>query len=246
MRYAFIGDIQERPGIVETILAQSSFDHFVFVGDILDSFDYPPEVHIQALDQILNAVEDGYATLLYGNHELSYLREEFRCSGWNPTTARLFLAPGRLRRWERLAQAALWFPDAKLLCTHAGITRPLWEQYQLAPERLQDILDVTCADPTSWFYRAGVARGGSADWGGPLWCDWSTEFVPVPAIRQVVGHTRRTQTPNGFAPETQVQGLRYSPNGDVCVDCLTTIATVGQWDESLPDLFVEPYPIPIY
>lgn len=246
MIYGFVGDIQERPTLVPAILAQEHLDHIVFLGDVLDSMQYPPNVHIQALDQILDAVEAGRATLLYGNHELSYLVDHLRCSGWNAATSRQLCDPVRLARWEHCAQAALWLPDAALLATHAGVTRSLWERHCQSTARLAEELETACADLRSWFYNIGACRGGRSPVGGPLWCDWITEFEPVTAIRQIVGHTHRQGTPQGFSPETMVQGLRYSPNGDVCVDCLSdTSTTIGVWDDAYPTLFVEPYTVPV-
>ena len=38
--------------------------------------------------------------------------------------------------------------------------------------------------------------------GGLLWCDWHTDFIPVPGLNQVVGHTA------SFAQKAWKDGLR--------------------------------------
>ena len=78
--YNFIGDIHGKVWAVEAALALEG--HIVFVGDINDSFEYHSSEHGKCFDLILDAIEEGKATCLYGNHELSYMHDHMICSGY--------------------------------------------------------------------------------------------------------------------------------------------------------------------
>lgn len=59
-------------------------------------------------------------------------------------------------------------------------------------EQEAKVMNVLLTEGTAlpWL-RAGWARGGDCPVGGLTWLDWNREFVPIPGLNQIVGHTRR-------------------------------------------------------
>ena len=57
----------------------------------------------------------------------------------------------------------------------------------LVPEAMEAWRCLTAGKP-HWIWGVGRARGGSHPCGGLLWCDVH-EFVPIPGINQIFGHT---------------------------------------------------------
>lgn len=211
----FIGDLQQRLWLLPALLRRP--EQLVFLGDILDSYEYSDETHVRAMGTILSAVEAGRAKLLLGNHEASYLWSEQRSSGWSVGTDIL------MKRWwgryQQLVDTFLWYPDHRVLVTHAGLSRQWWLEKELHPETLQIDLNEYSHRIQSWYFAVGRTRGGRAEVGGPLWCDFYTEFTPVPGIRQVFGHCKpRSAEPKYFKQEIVGERLRRSANGDWCID----------------------------
>jgi len=185
----FVGDIHGDIDFVEFIDKEYLGWNKVFVGDYLDSFHWAPKHCVEAVKHILQMCERGDTRALLGNHELSYLFEGNRCSGWNQVTEMLVL-PIRSQMFKHL-EYYLWYPEHKILVTHGGITQRLWKDEELSTENVmakleewkrQDIRD-------SKFGWVGHARFGSRPYGGPFWCDYDTEFQPVHGITQIFGHS---------------------------------------------------------
>lgn len=56
----------------------------------------------------------------------------------------------------------------------------------------------------------GWARGGGQVYGGINWLDWENEFVPIPGINQLVGHTP--------SHEPRAKSTRSSGSSNICLD----------------------------
>lgn len=169
-----IGDLH---GQIE--IAQKALDSIypvIFLGDFLDSFTRTVEDQINTLQLVLNAVAGGNARALMGNHEMSYMRPESRCSGWNPITQSY--VTHLQNRMEMLLEDYIWCEG--FLLTHAGVSQRLLNA-------LETDLDTYLS--TGHFDQVGSLRGGRAPCGGLRWCDWR-EFEPVEGVNQIVGHTR--------------------------------------------------------
>lgn len=192
--YLFVGDIHGDDVCVEDALTFAKKGQYVpvFLGDLLDSFTCHVGRQIYCLDLVLDSVENGESILIAGNHEMSYLYPDFqRCSGYNPATAAHLMS--RRERLMNAMRSCVWFEEHRVLVTHAGVDSRVWETEiasRLSEHKgVSDILDEAMRDVGGWFYAVGRRRGGFAPVGGPLWCDWSSEFTPIPDVRQVVGHT---------------------------------------------------------
>lgn len=218
-----VGDLHGRIKTLEKII--SLRHQMLFLGDFLDSFTESSENQIEVVKTVLDLQEKGKAEFLLGNHELSYINSRvWRCSGWNDRTSRMMMQY-KDELWERgLSYVIL---GANIIVTHAGITLPLWNMLteSRVENNLQEKIDMVCrridgarSEPYSWLYQAGT-RGNGMHTPGPFWCDWKDEFEPVPEIVQVVGHTAVLGPAKHFQQEF-IEGLRRSPNGDWCIDCL--------------------------
>lgn len=230
MSILFIGDLQERPTVLPAL--EDRTEHLVFMGDIFDSYQFDSPAHVQALDTILAWVEQGKATLLMGNHEASYLWPRMRCSGFRAELA-VAMTERRLRYLE-LVQPFKFWPEQRVLATHAGLNSYIWDKLGLSLASLSDELLAAYKDLDSWFFWIGGSRGGVYPTGGPLWCDWYDEFIPIEGLTQVVGHSRtrlKSMTRNFRQHSTGARGgMRKSDNGDWCIDALADAPEVMRWD----------------
>lgn len=177
-----IGDIHGKLEIVKKVLDLPG--RKLFIGDILDSYDRKPNEQIECLERILS---DNDTDLMMGNYKASYIYgNQMRASGFNALTFTLIIP-----FLSRLQRKAIWhFPirEYGILITHAGISRCLTGD--LSQHEIFDMVDSWAFRPhESPFFQIGKARGGNYKTGGPLWCDWNTEFQPIQGLRQIVGHT---------------------------------------------------------
>ena len=185
----FIGDIHGDLNFVQFIDKQYSGWEKVFVGDFLDSYIFPPQTCVEALQHVLSMCERGDTRALLGNHELSYLFEGNRCGGWNSVTEILII---HLRsKMLKLLEYYLWYPEHKILVTHGGITQYLWRDANITLDNLIPTLEDWKKQDLrmSKFGWIGKSRGGIDPYGGPFWCDFDKDFKPVYGITQIFGHS---------------------------------------------------------
>ena len=203
MSTIIVGDLHGKIEIAREILEDRE-QAIVFVGDYLDSFDRSIHDQITLLDMILDAVENrDNVEALYGNHELSYLVPEMRCSGWNNAMHIAVHVPERLHRMDMLD----YYTEVDgYLITHAGVSS------EWLPKDIENVPKYLNSCTKDRLYEIGYARGGYSRCGGPLWCDYWQEFEPVPNLKQVFGHTR-------FRPPGKVPGI-WEEHGNYLIDCL--------------------------
>ena len=175
MKTLVIGDLHGRLEIAEAALETEH--NVVFMGDYLDSFDKTSLKCLQTLKVVTNAVksEPERVQALLGNHEMSYIKHEMRCSGYSEAIAR-GLWPGWYDTLKHFT-----FAEGFLL-THAGVSG--------------EMLDDTGTTLGEYLYSydhldIGHSRGGDRPTGGLLWCDWHDEFTTIQGVPQIVGHTER-------------------------------------------------------
>src|SRR3990167_1698352 len=201
MKYVFVGDIHGKVEQVERALEKEGKK--IFVGDFMDSFTRPNEDHRKCLTMILDAAEKDEAGVIYGNHELSYLNPHHKCSGWSiPGHTLMLELRGRIEKIFK--PHILLFPE--FLVTHAGLTKQIWDEFQLTHDNLEQKLSEWWLDNRTPVHWIGNYRGGFNDCGGTFWCDFNKEFRPIKGITQVFGHT-------------SVKGIRQVKNS-FCIDCL--------------------------
>jgi hypothetical protein len=202
MKYVFVGDIHGKVDKVEEALSREGKK--IFVGDFIDSFDHSVEDHKKCYDLVFDAIDKDEAQAILGNHELSYLRPtRHRCSGYESGRDYLMSHYGNmiLDRFEPYLLL-----NENVLVSHAGLTRSIWQEEQLTLELLPRVLEDWWPNLQSPMHFIGRARGGPDDVGGMFWCDFRYEFIAVPELMQIFGHTRG-------------RGIRQQENA-FCIDCL--------------------------
>ena len=197
-----VGDLHGQVEIAEKILTKTE-GHYnvIFLGDYLDSYNRSVEDQIECLKIVLDAVENqgNRVVALAGNHERSYLYAE-RCSGWNSITQ--FHVNHLKRKCDMFLREYFWMAD-DLLITHAGVSVdyvPPYVKNLTLREKVQKFLN---SDDR---FAVGRTRGGMEEVGGIYWCDYNFEFLPVPGLRQIFGHTRGNSI--------------REKDGNYCIDCL--------------------------
>lgn len=172
MKTLLVGDLHGQYMIAKIALEQGM--PVIFMGDYLDSFTVSVGTQIELLQLVLKAVEDGQAQALMGNHEMSYLVDRMRCSGYKPVTE------SHVMHMD-LSPLKSYIKAEGFLLTHAGVS-----------QRLLDHKGVTLDEylEAGSYNQIGRYRGGRDLVGGLYWCDWNQDFDPIPDQPQVVGHTR--------------------------------------------------------
>ena len=116
--------------------------------------------------------------------------------------------------WTKL-KMHYWIDD-KWLCTHAGFSNDFLKQQRTKKsDSVQQVLNFSKKDLekiddenyTHPFFQVGFSRGGSNIVGGPLWCDYG-EFVGIPGINQIFGHT-----PNHIVRHSKIKNFEH-----YCID----------------------------
>lgn len=196
MKTVFIGDIHGDIDLVLKVRRQYADWHKVFVGDILDSYVHSPSEQLMCVTVLLQMIEKENTTVLFGNHEISYLIEGQQCSGFNPTTYEYLreLSPKILNNFKLFYFDTTSIKDKKILVTHAGLSNAIWKKVAAPVDRIPDVLNYwwsiftygATVCPLEW---VGRTRGGLDTVGGPLWCHFPREFTDIDGVVQIFGHT---------------------------------------------------------
>ena len=176
-------------------LANDNNWQLVFIGDYMDSFSRSIDDQVQTVRVVRDAIGTGLAIGLLGNHELSYMYPFMRCGGYN--SVKQIYMNNFIADFNTMFKPYYWADG--FLISHAGVSLELLE--------LLEIDLATYLESVNHF-QIGYSRGGNVTTGGLYWCDWEYEFVPIPGISQVVGHTR------------QKGGVIAEKEGNYCIDVL--------------------------
>ncbi len=171
-------------------------DHYVFVGDYVDSYDLDDRTIRINLEEVIKFKKDNpqEVTLLIGNHDIHYMFfPHFQSTGFRPQM--LSVLRSLFNDNIGLFQAA--FTKGNYLFTHAGVSKSWLEDNVDTFEDINDLASklnsmLSHEKGRQLLALASVYRGGFAEFGGPFWCDFFKELLVNPAsnINQIVGHTR--------------------------------------------------------
>lgn len=212
-RVLFVGDVHGRDTWEKMVGdALSKFDHIVFLGDYVDSFDLQPFEIIENLKEILKLKKryKDRITLLLGNHDYAYVFGKDKISGYRGDAAIDYKQVFN-KNWD-LFDLAWGYTDKNdnyTLVTHAGLTKeyfnelsavsndrdfPLFEIFKdlnIENLKIHEFLNYF-KDQCSILWKVGAKRSmfGASGTGSILWCDKSELLDdPMPLIDQIVGHT---------------------------------------------------------
>lgn len=214
MKTFVVGDLHGQYEIAENVLKLVDDNtRVVFVGDYLDSFTRHSVDCVGTLNIVLEACKSNPNNVigLMGNHELSYLMGDMRCSGYNAATYAQILP---IRTDINKFFSEYYKISENTIVTHAGITG-LFDQSSIGNESAElKTIEMVLSEP-EFKYAIGYARGGGYPHGGIFWCDWYREFIPFQHVSQIVGHSA---TRTGIVKN----GNSYN------IDCLETVIEENQ------------------
>jgi len=215
-----IGDLHGNLPFLKRVLELYPDRLKIFIGDFVDSRLYSREDELECLTTVLTLIEMKKARALFGNHEWSYLEPAMRCSGYEQSFDQR-IGPFK-SRMRKLLEHFLWIPEHHVLVTHAGLSYTIWQECDITEENLPgklgewSLLPVQ-ETPAGWI---GMPRGGIDRVGGIYWCDWYSEFQPIPGVTQVLGHTSALSVQEQLLASEQ--GIRQRGN-NYNIDCLTRV-----------------------
>jgi len=212
MKILVIPDIHNKWFQAEEIINKEKPDKVVFLGDYFDDFDDTLEITEQTAEWLKKSLTNPDRIHLLGNHDLSYLNPEYKCSGYSE--GKLFVIKKVGVDLSKL-QHYCWVGD--WLCTHAGLSNEFFKEYNSSGFDVNNFLHQMTSDPQKRYklYAVSSNRGGTWPYAGPLWCDYD-EFVDIPNVKQIFGHT------NGELRQTE---------NHICID--TWLKYYGVYEDEL-------------
>jgi hypothetical protein len=209
MRTLIIPDIHNHTEHADHWLRSGKYDHVVFLGDYFDDFYDTPDDAAATARWLRDRMNSSADIFLLGNHDASYLFPDFpelECPGFTRQKSRVIHEIMKPVHWKRLQLAHF---EQGWLMSHAGfhpawINEPTVEKIMARCERAMDAAKRRVIDP---ILGAGEDRGGLQKFGGPLWMDFGN-FLPIPGIHQLVGHT----------PDSEVREKMTSDSRNYCID----------------------------
>jgi hypothetical protein len=123
---------------------------------------------------------------------------------------------------KELLEHFFWMKEQRILVTHAGLSLTVWRECGCTIENLAGKLTEWTLipiqeTPAGWI---GMPRGGIDPVGGIYWCDWYSEFEPVPGVSQILGHTSALSVQEQML--SSELGIREKEK-NYNLDCLTRI-----------------------
>lgn len=191
-----ISDVHTKIDRVEKIIKFEGPDQIVFLGDEFDDWNETPDDTRDTAAWYDWSVNQPNRVHVFGNHNISYVcgnRYAF-CSGWKQWKQMIYDDIIDSRTWRKVK----WFYIMDdWLVSHAGLTPNFLPKQNMNLQEIATFLEEESmaankclySNQIHWFYRAGVSRGGNAATGGLLWSDFNMDFVPIPGIKQLFGHT---------------------------------------------------------
>lgn len=251
MKLLVIPDIHENLVFLKYIITHedlNSFDHVVLLGDYFDPWGvaHPDADNLRKVAETLLGLKQHLGDrlhLLCGNHDLPYYalrpvcgknsgKPNFVIGQWLRNTtydrAAIINAIWDESFWKSLKGAALldgW------LFSHAGVHPEWWPKdvseplaaYNLFQERWHTAIDNIFVEAIDPIFDAGIARGGEAPYGGPLWLDWDQEFEDALGLPQIVGHTRGAklrQKGRSFCIDMEQSAYAILENGELKIQVM--------------------------
>ena len=202
----------------EEIIKKQNPDKIIFLGDYFDDFDDTVQDVINTAKWLKKSLKQENRIHLIGNHDLSYMTDNpnLKCTGYR--TDKHKVIKKQSIDWSKLLMH--YFIDDKWLCTHAGVSNDFLKQQRTKKtDLIQKVLnfskkDLENIDDENYihpFFQVGFSRGGSNVVGGPLWCGYD-EFVDVPGVNQIFGHTpdyvvrhRKTKNSEHYCIDTRLK-----------------------------------------
>ena len=232
--------------LVQKIVDHEKADKVVYLGDWFDEFgDTPGQARQTALWIKARQKTNPEDEWIWGNHDLPYAYPYriVQCSGNTELKGAAINDVLQPDDWAKF-KFHTWV--GPYLCTHAGLHPSHIEgldvknlREHLATEEKKAITALKNVE-RHWFYCAGYARGGSKPFGGITWLDFNSEFVSIPGVDQIFGHTDMWgyhRTRKGHIGE-----LHTDKSKNYCID--THSMYYARWNGTKLDILYVPDEVP--
>jgi hypothetical protein len=207
-----IADLHHRTDWVEPALVKLKgkykYDEVVFLGDYFDNFHDTVAMAEKTAKWLRASLEHPDRIHLLGNHDMPYMvsmNDSQWCPGFSHPKCKAINEVMRAH-WDKLK--ASYYTQGFLL-SHAGFVHKSLSEataeecVTLAEKELSEVKRHQ-APP---LFLPG-ARLGERTIGGITWADWDIEFIPLPKLKQIVGHT----------PNNKVRTKKSGGNLNHCMD----------------------------
>lgn len=209
-----IPDIHNKWFEAEEILDKEGDSNVIFLGDYFDDFDDTLETTYQTAEWLKKSMTNPNRVHLLGNHDLSYIDERYRCSGFSEGKMFAIRNAGvDLTKLQHYCWAGDW------LCTHAGLTRDFFSAFNHKNLYIHEFLDDMVDNYTNRLYNCSASRGGRDAHSGIVWCDYN-EFEPIPNVKQIFGHTHgdvRLKDDNNICIDTWLEYYAVYSDGKMTI-----------------------------
>jgi Calcineurin-like phosphoesterase len=210
-----IPDIHTKFFDAERIINHEKPDKTVFLGDYFDAFDDSLEITQLVGEWLKESMTNPKRIHLLGNHDLSYMNPKHACSGFSE--GKLFTIKNTKVDLSKLLHY-YWVGD--WLCTHAGLSNDFYHAYSQGL-KINEFLEDYSNDLKlqEKLYDCSLYRGGRNAFGGIVWCDYD-EFVDIPNVKQVFGHTKSYEvrkTENHICLDTGLNNYAVYENNEMII-----------------------------
>ena len=198
MKILQIADVHGRDTWKEQV--KVDFDHCIFTGDYLDSWDIDGDTQLKNFREIIEFKRENpdRVTLLVGNHDLSYMDVFCQCSGYQNDKAYIFKIVLDELYQNKEIQACKIIKDHIFI--HAGITKTWMKDYEIDNDEnlettINDLfythLDAFCFQAPPRGFMTLYSGYGDNVWQSPCWVrPQSLARDKIDGYVQVVGHTQ--------------------------------------------------------
>lgn len=220
-------------------------DKIIFLGDYFDCFEKPDNETYFGIKEVCLWLSEKRKELgdkaiwLTGNHDVAYLASYipnsytvrkngfYGCSGYTRSKAseiNKYLDPEFVLNMELCCQANGY------VVSHAGFHYNHFLPFSSELDNVIRLYHKWDEEKNSFYHQAyhwiwdiGQRRGGMHDVGSPVWLDFTTEFVDIPEMPQIVGHT---------------SGRNYRQRGNsYCIDAYRSVYCVLNSEKPQPEIY---------
>lgn len=198
MRTIVIGDVHGLETWRNVLEHAGDYDHVVFIGDYVDSYNLPDNIQEYNLREIIDfkASNPDTTTLLLGNHDMHYINDNLQCSGFSFNKYRMF----HKIYIDNLDKFKMVHRQGDFIFSHAGLSSSYVSFYVDRSKGLDHVVDYLNDRLKSNVYAFDFYYGDASYCGdhplqGPTWIrpdalvsankgSWLGDFI------QVFGHTQ--------------------------------------------------------
>jgi hypothetical protein len=201
MIYLIIPDTHLKHKRAQRIIDNEGADKVILLGDFFDDFNDSVEMNIETAEWVKSKINNDYFIFLNGNHCLQYRYSNnpyTKCSGYSYNKDVAINQILTKQDWDKFKW---YYVLDDYLITHAGLSYSHLGNLTnfTIPEIIKfldkNIVNANIAleiNQAHWLFMAGQYRGGQQKTGGITWVDFDNEFEPIAGIKQLAGHTEKS------------------------------------------------------